>query len=151
MHSIIATHKHFICYFVWGNINIYLHFMSLLHIDFTQVLKTLQVREWPTYSIWSISWLLMFWRRKERICSNWTYQLIATSFISMCMYWQENTTWHTLNRRLRLAWSRPYWINWTNQSPHMHRVWKKISNQIFLINSRMWHRFGCINLLCFID
>ena len=36
----------------WGNINIYLHFMSFLHIDLTQVLKTLpQVREGPTYSI----------------------------------------------------------------------------------------------------
>ena len=35
----------------WGNINIYLHFMSFLHIDLTQVLKTLpRVREEPTYS-----------------------------------------------------------------------------------------------------
>ena len=33
------------------NINIYLHFMSLLHIDKTQVLKILpQVRPGPTYS-----------------------------------------------------------------------------------------------------
>ena len=41
-------HAKFFC----GNINIYLHFMSLLHIDLTQVLKTLpQVREGPTYSI----------------------------------------------------------------------------------------------------
>ena len=32
--------------FFWGNINIHLHFMSFLHIDLTQVLKTLpQVRE----------------------------------------------------------------------------------------------------------
>ena len=38
--------------FFWGNINIYLHFMSSLQIDLTQVLKTLlQVREGPTYSI----------------------------------------------------------------------------------------------------
>ena len=52
--------------FFWGNINIYLHFMSFLHIDLTQVLKTLpQVREGPTYSIESISWLLMSRRRKE--------------------------------------------------------------------------------------
>ena len=51
--------------FRW-NINIYLHFMSLLNIDMTQVLKILpQVRPRPTYSTKSISWLLMSWRRKE--------------------------------------------------------------------------------------
>ena len=50
--------------FFKGNINIYLHFMSFLHIDMTQVLKILpQVRGGPTYSIKSISWLLMSWRR----------------------------------------------------------------------------------------
>ena len=38
--------------FFRGNINIYLHFVSFLHIDLTQVLKILpQVREGPTYSI----------------------------------------------------------------------------------------------------
>ena len=38
--------------FFRGNINIYLHFVSFLHIDMTQVLKILpQVREGPTYSI----------------------------------------------------------------------------------------------------
>ena len=37
--------------FFRGNINIYLHFMSLLHIDMTEVLKILpQVRPGPTYS-----------------------------------------------------------------------------------------------------
>ena len=37
--------------FFRGNINIYLHFMSLLHIDMAQVLKILpQVRPGPTYS-----------------------------------------------------------------------------------------------------
>ena len=37
--------------FFRGNINIYLHFMSLLHIDVTHVLKTLpQLRPGPTYS-----------------------------------------------------------------------------------------------------
>ena len=37
--------------FCRGNINIYLHFMSLLHIDMTQVLKILpQVTPGPTYS-----------------------------------------------------------------------------------------------------
>ena len=52
--------------FFWGNINIYLHFMSVLHIDSTQVLKILpQVRPGPIYSTQSISWLLMSWRRKE--------------------------------------------------------------------------------------
>ena len=35
-----------------GNINIYLHFMSLIHIDMPQVLTILpQVRQGPTYSI----------------------------------------------------------------------------------------------------
>ena len=52
--------------FFCGNINIYLHFMSLLHIDLAQVLKFLpQVRPGLIYSTWSISWLLMSWRRKE--------------------------------------------------------------------------------------
>ena len=38
--------------FFRGNINIYLHFMSFLHIDLAQVLKILpQVREGPTQSI----------------------------------------------------------------------------------------------------
>ena len=48
-------------------INIYLHFMSLLHIDKTRVLKILpQVRQGPAYSTYhSISWLPMSWRRKE--------------------------------------------------------------------------------------
>ena len=37
--------------FCRGNINIHLHFMSLLHIDITKVLKILpQVRPGPTYS-----------------------------------------------------------------------------------------------------
>ena len=38
--------------FFRGNINIYLHFMSFIHIDMTRVLKILpQVREGPAYSI----------------------------------------------------------------------------------------------------
>ena len=38
--------------FFRGNMNIYLHFVSFLHIDMTQVPKILpQVREGPTYSI----------------------------------------------------------------------------------------------------
>ena len=49
-----------------GNIYIYLHFVSFLHIDTMQVVEILpQVRHGPTYSTWSISWLLMSWRRKE--------------------------------------------------------------------------------------
>ena len=52
--------------FFRGKINIYLHFMSLLHIDMTQVLKTLpEVRPVPTSFTQSISLLLMSWRRKE--------------------------------------------------------------------------------------
>ena len=52
--------------FFRGNINIYLHFVSLLHIDMTHVLKIPpQVRPGPTYSTKSISWLMMSWRRKE--------------------------------------------------------------------------------------
>ena len=35
-----------------GNLNIYLHFVSFLHIDMTPVLKILpQVRKGPTYSM----------------------------------------------------------------------------------------------------
>ena len=50
--------------FFWGNINIYLHFMSFLHIDLTQLLKTLpQLREGPIYYIESIFWLPMSWWR----------------------------------------------------------------------------------------
>ena len=38
--------------FFTGNINIYIHFVSFIHINMTQVLKILpQVREGPTYSI----------------------------------------------------------------------------------------------------
>ena len=49
-----------------GNIDIHLNFVSFLHIDVTQALKIVPyVREGPTYSIKSISWLLMSWRRKE--------------------------------------------------------------------------------------
>ena len=52
--------------FFRGNINIYLHFVSFLHITTTQVVEILpQIRQEPTYSTWSISWLLMSWRRKE--------------------------------------------------------------------------------------
>ena len=52
--------------FFWGNINIYLHFMSFLHIDWTQVLKILpQVSKGPTYSTQSISCLMISWWRKE--------------------------------------------------------------------------------------
>ena len=37
--------------FFRGNINIYLHFVSFIHTDATQVVKTLpQIRQEPTYS-----------------------------------------------------------------------------------------------------
>ena len=52
--------------FLWGKINIYLHFVWFLHIDTTQVVEILpQIRQEPTYSTKSISWLLMSWWRKE--------------------------------------------------------------------------------------
>ena len=48
--------------FFRGNKNMHLHFMSLLHIDMTQVLNIPpQVRPVPTYSTQSISLLLMAW------------------------------------------------------------------------------------------
>ena len=47
------------------NINIYLHFMSFLHTNKTQVVEIPpRVRQGPAYST-SISWLLMSWRLKE--------------------------------------------------------------------------------------
>ena len=47
-----------------GNRNIYLHFMSFLHINMTQAVEIIpQVRQELTYSTQSISWLLMFWRQ----------------------------------------------------------------------------------------
>ena len=52
--------------FFRGNKNIYLHFMSLLHIDMTQVVEILpKVRQDLTYPTQSISWVLMSWRHKE--------------------------------------------------------------------------------------
>ena len=53
----------FVQKFSEGTLTYILHFMSLLHIDITQVPEILpHVRPGPTYSI---SWLLMSWRRKE--------------------------------------------------------------------------------------
>ena len=52
--------------FFRGNKYIYLHFVSFLHIDTTQIVEILpQIRQEPTYSTQSISLLLMSWRRKE--------------------------------------------------------------------------------------
>ena len=49
--TICTSASPFTCSFFIGNINLYLHFMSLLHIDMTHVLKILpQVRPGPTYS-----------------------------------------------------------------------------------------------------
>ena len=52
--------------FFRGNINRYLHFMSYLHANTTQVVEiSPRARQGPAYSTKSISWLLMSWRRKE--------------------------------------------------------------------------------------
>ena len=52
--------------FLRENINIYLHFMSFLHTNKTQVIEIpRRVRQGPAYSTWSIPWLLMSWRCKE--------------------------------------------------------------------------------------
>ena len=52
--------------FYRGNINIYLHFVSFLHIVAAQVVEILlQIKQEPTYSTELISWLLMSWRRNE--------------------------------------------------------------------------------------
>ena len=52
--------------FFRGHINIYLHFMSYLHANTTQVVEiSPRARQGPAYSTKSISWLLMSWRRKE--------------------------------------------------------------------------------------
>ena len=49
-----------------GTSNIYLHFMSFLHVNNTYVVEIPPgVRQGPAYSTISISWLLMSWRRKE--------------------------------------------------------------------------------------
>ena len=48
--------------FFRGNKNIYLHFISILHIDKTQVIGILP-HEKLTYFIQPLSWLLMTWRR----------------------------------------------------------------------------------------
>ena len=52
--------------FVRGNLNIYLDFMSFLHMDITQVVEIIpQIRQGPACSTKSIPWLLMSWRHKE--------------------------------------------------------------------------------------
>ena len=52
--------------FFRGNKNMYLNFMSSLHIDTTQAVEILlEVRQECAYFTWSISWVLMSWRRKE--------------------------------------------------------------------------------------
>ena len=52
--------------FVRGNIKIYLHVMSFPQIGMSHVVEILpQVRQGTTYSTYSISWLLMSWRRNE--------------------------------------------------------------------------------------
>ena len=51
--------------FFRGNQNIYLCFMSFLHIDMTQVAEIFpHIRQWLTCSAETISWLLMIWRHE---------------------------------------------------------------------------------------
>ena len=51
-----SAHKHHLDYplgvkFFRGNVNIYLHFVSFLHVDVTQVVEILpQIRQEPIYS-----------------------------------------------------------------------------------------------------
>ena len=52
--------------FFGENINTYLHFMSFLHTNKTQVVEIPpRVKQGPAYFTQSISWLLMSWRLKE--------------------------------------------------------------------------------------
>ena len=68
-----AEHIHvlltlYVLFFFRENINIYmyLHFMSFLHINKTQVVEIPpRVRQGAAYSTKSISWLLMSWGHKE--------------------------------------------------------------------------------------
>ena len=71
-----------------GNNNIYFHFMSFICIDMTQVVEILpQVSQELTYRysiihcIWSISWVLMSWRRKEPEHRQPWYSLCWTELI----------------------------------------------------------------------
>ena len=52
--------------FFRGNKNIYLHFMSILYIDMTQVIGIFpHERPRLVFFTWTISWLLMTWKCKE--------------------------------------------------------------------------------------
>ena len=58
--------SHFACKIFSENKNIYLHIISFLHIDMTQVVGILpSVRQGIACFTWPISWLLMTWRYKE--------------------------------------------------------------------------------------
>ena len=60
----------------------YLHFVSFLHIDMTQVVEILpQVRQEIIYSTLSISWVLMPWRCKEPRHQQPRYWLCWTELI----------------------------------------------------------------------
>ena len=65
---IVCTNQFLTLYhakFFRGNQNIYLHFMSFLHIDITQAVEIIpQVRQELAYSTPSISWVLMSWRKE---------------------------------------------------------------------------------------
>ena len=65
-YSVCAILTLYVLNFFGENINIYLHIMSFLHINKTQVVEIPpRVKQGPAYWTQSISWLLMSWRRKE--------------------------------------------------------------------------------------
>ena len=57
-----ATYNSLHAKFLGRNTNMYLHFMSLLHIDMTHVVEILShMTQGPTWFTKSISWLQMTW------------------------------------------------------------------------------------------
>ena len=83
---------------VWLYINVYLHFMSFLHIDMRYVIEILFCARWElSYSTVTIPWLRMLWLRKEPwywLCST---ELIRSphvkGFIEYGFIFQFRRTW----------------------------------------------------------
>ena len=74
------AYLHALCF--RGNKKTYLHFVSFLHIDMTQVVEILpQVRQELIYSTLSISWVLMPWWCKEPRHQQPRYWLCWTELI----------------------------------------------------------------------
>ena len=66
LHNYIILIKPGHAEFISVNINIFLHFQSLLSTELTQVVKIFTCgRQESIYLPYSIPWLLMTWRRKE--------------------------------------------------------------------------------------